>query len=35
LTVETGFGTFMGKWDMTFPQITHNPAIDPQIFVLH
>ena len=35
LTVETGFGNFMGKWDMTFPQIAHNPAIDPQIFVLH
>ena len=35
LTVETGFGNFMGKWDMTFPQIAHNPSIDPQIFVLH
>ncbi|MEE8161322.1 MAG: hypothetical protein V3T61_06770 [Acidobacteriota bacterium] len=34
LTVETGFGNFMGKWDMTFPQIAHNPSIDPQIFVL-
>jgi len=35
LTVETGFGNFMGKWDMTFPQIAHNPSIDPQIFVLY
>ena len=35
LTVETGFGNFMGKWDMTFPRIAHNPSIDPQIFVLH
>lgn len=34
-TVETGFGNFMGKWDMRFPQIAHNPSIDPQIFVLH
>jgi len=35
LTVETGFGNFMGKWDMTFPRVEHNPSIDPQIFVLH
>ena len=35
LTVETGRGNFMGKWDMTFPQITHNPSIDPRIFALH
>ena len=35
LTVATGYENFMGKWDMTFPQIAHNPSIDPQIFVLH
>ena len=35
LTLETGRGSFLAKWDMTFPQITHNPSIDPQIFVLH
>jgi hypothetical protein len=34
LTLETGRGTFMGKWDMTFPQIAHNPSIDPRIFAL-
>ncbi len=34
LTLETGLGNFMGKWDMTFPQISHNLSIDPQIFVL-
>jgi len=35
LTLETGRGNFMGKWDMTFPQIIHNPSIDPRIFALH
>ncbi len=35
LTLESGNGNFMGKWDMTLPQITHNPSIDPQVFVLH
>jgi hypothetical protein len=35
LTVDTDFGNFMGKWDMTFPQIAHNLTIDPQIFALH
>ena len=35
LTLETGLGNFMGKWDMTFSQITHNPTVDPRIFVLH
>jgi len=35
LTLETGRGSFLGKWDMTFPQIAHNLSIDPQIFVLH
>lgn len=35
LTLETGHGNFLGKWDMTFQQIAHNPSIDPQIFVLH
>ena len=34
LTLETGLGNFMGKWDMTFPQISHNLSIDPRIFVL-
>jgi hypothetical protein len=35
LTVETGLGNFMGKWNMTFPQVIHNPSVDPQSFVLH
>jgi len=35
LTLDTGRGSFLGKWDMTYPQIAHNPSIDPQLFVLH
>ena len=35
LTLETGRGNFLGKWDMTFHQIAHNLSIDPQLFVLH
>ena len=35
LTLETGRGNFLGKWNMTFQQIAHNLSIDPQIFALH
>lgn len=35
LTLDTGTGTFLGKWDMLYTEITHDLSIDPQLFVLH
>ena len=35
LTLETGSGNYLAKWDMSYPLITHNLSIDPQVFVLH
>ena len=35
LTLNTPRGTFLAKWDMIYPQITHDLSIDPRIFVLH
>ncbi|MDA2939116.1 hypothetical protein MYX75_12755 [Acidobacteria bacterium AH-259-A15] len=34
LSIETGRGTYLAKWDMIYNQITHNLSIDPQRFVL-
>ena len=35
LTLDTETGTFLAKWDMLYPQITHDLSIDPGLFVLH
>ncbi len=35
LTLDSGAGTFLAKWDMLYSQITHDLSIDPQLFVLH
>ena len=35
LTLDTGSGAFLAKWDMSYPLITHNLSIDPQLFVLY
>ncbi|MDA2926244.1 hypothetical protein MYX78_03255 [Acidobacteria bacterium AH-259-G07] len=34
LSIETGRGTYLAKWDMIYNEITHNLSIDPQRFVL-
>ncbi|MCZ6768981.1 MAG: hypothetical protein O7D93_07020 [Acidobacteria bacterium] len=34
LTLDTGSGTFLTKWEMIYPEITHDLSIDPQLFVL-
>ena len=35
LTLETTSGTYLAKWDMRYPQITHDLSIDPELFVLY
>ena len=35
LTLDTGSGTFLTKWEMIYPEITHDLSIDPRVFVLH